>query len=130
MKPDLVFVYGTLKRGCGNCGTMEWARGEFVSNATTMECHPLMVEGLPYLLERAGEGYRVRGEIFRIPPKGWFFLDRLEGHPRLYQRKVIQCELENGSTVQAWTYFIQGDLKRFAPLQPVEEYFDKMEMLG
>ena len=44
--PELVFVYGTLQREFGNHRVMEYAGGEFVGNAQTMDKYPLIVEGL------------------------------------------------------------------------------------
>ena len=127
MTPDLVFVYGTLKRGCGNHYTMQRAGGGFVGQAITAERFPLVVDGLPYLIDRSGCGHRVHGEIYRVPnAAGWSVLDRLEGHPRFYSRRVIGCEVD-GIAMDAWTYFIQGDLARFAHLTTVREYSRNLE---
>lgn len=122
MSPDLVFVYGTLKRGHGNHRVMQQAGGEFVGEALTAEKFPLVVDGLPYLLDRSGEGHHVQGELYRVTdPEGWIRLDRLEGHPRFYRRRVIACEV-GGASVEAWTYFLQGDYGRFGRLKAVPEY--------
>lgn len=127
MTPDLVFVYGTLKRGHGNHRVMQRSGGEFVGASMTMECFPLVVDGLPYLLDRSGSGHRVIGEIYRISDAdGWLHLDRLEGHPRFYRRRVIACEV-GGIAMDAWTYFLQGDYNRFAHLTPVREYSRNLE---
>ena len=72
----LVFVYGTLKRGFGNHSVMKRAGGEFVSCGRTVERYPLVVSGLPYLLDIRGQGYQVEGEIstgFRMPKAGGFW---------------------------------------------------------
>jgi gamma-glutamylaminecyclotransferase len=126
--PDLVFVYGTLKRGCGNHHTIQRACGEFAGQAVTVDRLPLVVDGLPYLLDRVGQGHRVHGELYRVPDAdGWRLLDRLEGHPRFYRRRVIACEVNGGDQVDAWTYFLQGDLGRFAHLTPLREYSRNLE---
>ena len=71
--------------------------------------------------------HRVHGEIYRVPnAAGWSVLDRLEGHPRFYSRRVIGCEVD-GIAMDAWTYFIQGELGRFAHLPPVREYSRNLE---
>ena len=128
MSPDLVFVYGTLKRGCGNHGTMQSAGGEFVGQAVTVENFPLVVDGLPYLIDFKGCGHQVHGEIYRVPDaSGWQILDRLEGHPRFYRRRVIVCEVD-GVQKETWTYFIQSEIGRFAHLTPVREYSRSLEL--
>lgn len=125
--PDHVFVYGTLKRGHGNHRVMQMAGGELVGTAMTVERFPLVVEGLPYLLDRSGSGHRVIGEIYRVPDsEGWYQLDRLEGHPRFYRRRAIACEVD-GVFMSAWAYFLQGDYNRFAHLTPVREYSRNLE---
>jgi gamma-glutamylcyclotransferase (GGCT)/AIG2-like uncharacterized protein YtfP len=84
-----VFVYGTLKRGYGNHRVMEAAEGEFLQKDTikgyeiyNTGCFPAVVEG---------EGV-VQGEVFEVPEEGMYFLDRLEGVPRLYDRHTTHTE--------------------------------------
>jgi gamma-glutamylaminecyclotransferase len=128
MKPDLVFVYGTLKRGCGNHYTLQRADGMFVNRAVTAERYPLVVDGLPYLLDVRGSGHRVHGELYRVEDAvGWRILDHLEGHPRFYRRRVLTCEVIGGDPVEAWTYFLQGDYGHLAHLAPVREYSRNLE---
>lgn len=106
--PDLCFVYGTLRRGLGNHRVMQRAGGKFLGDAVTLMPFPLVVDGLPYLLDRPGEGFQVEGELYRIPEDGWKPLDRLEGHPRFYCRRV-ESFLLGGATVEAWVYFLARD---------------------
>lgn len=103
----LVFVYGTLKRGLGNHRVMVVAGGEFVCEGVTSVRFPLVEHGLPYLLHRPGEGHQVEGEIFRIgSSEGWCKLDRLEGHPSFYRRRLIEVQGHDGDRYMAWAYFI------------------------
>lgn len=116
--PDLCFVYGTLRRGFGNHRIMQRAGGEFMGNAATIIPFPLVVDGLPYLLDCPGEGFQVEGELYRIPKDGWADLDRLEGHPHFYCRRV-ESFLLNGEAVQAWAYFLAQDDGYLRQLDPV-----------
>lgn len=91
-KHQLVFVYGTLKRGFHNHWLMRQICAEFVSEARTADAFPLVVRGLPYLLDLPGEGYRVEGEIYRVSEPGFQLLDRLERHPDWYRRRLLQLK--------------------------------------
>ena len=99
----LVFVYGTLKRGCHNHGLLQRTRAEFISTGRTASKFPLVVDGLPYLLDMPGKGHRVEGEIYRVnSAEGWSALDRLEGHPRFYQRRLTEIAGDDRETYAAW----------------------------
>lgn len=119
----LVFVYGTLKRGFHNHGVMVRAGGEFVSSGTTVERYPLVIDGLPYLLDVPGQGHPVKGEIYRVSSaEGWSMLDRLEGHPRFYERRLTEIAGADGETYAAWVYFLARADERLASLPPVCAY--------
>lgn len=117
----LVFVYGTLKRGFHNHGLMRQIGAQFVCPGTTVEEFPLVVHGLPYLLDLPGEGYRVDGEIYRVTDDGFALLDRLEQHPRWYRRRVISVKGDGGEAYEAWAYFLL-DPDGLELLSPVERY--------
>lgn len=119
----LVFVYGTLKRGFHNHHVMQRAGGEFICCGTTVELYPLVIDGLPYLLNVPGQGHPVDGEIYRVASvEGWFTLDRLEGHPSFYERQVVNIKGADGETYAAWVYFLARKDKRLALLPPVRAY--------
>lgn len=119
----LVFVYGTLKRGFGNHGVMLDAGGEFICEGSTATAFPLVVRGLPFLLFRPGEGHQVEGELFRIgSARGWDRLDRLEGHPDFYRRRLIAVDGRDGELYEAWAYFVTGEDGSFAGLPPLCAY--------
>ncbi|MBE2202970.1 MAG: gamma-glutamylcyclotransferase [Chthoniobacterales bacterium] len=103
----LVFVYGTLKRGFGNHRVMADAGGEFICEGRTVTPLPLVAQGLPFLLDQPGHGHRVEGEVYRVgDSRGWDRLDRLEGHPDFYRRRLIEVEGTDGDRYEAWAYFI------------------------
>ncbi len=93
--PELVFVYGTLKRGFGN---HHWLAGApFLGEA---ELHDVVLHDLgPFPMAVPGEG-TVRGELYAVDADGLARLDRLEGYPRLYDRRPLP--LVDGRC--AWVY--------------------------
>ncbi len=125
--PDLCFVYGTLRRGCGNHHVMQRAGGEFVGQAALSDRYPLVVDGLPYLLPIKGKGHHVVGELYRIPRvSGWRVLDRLEGHPNFYRREAVGCSMGDEELV-TWIYFLNRGYGHLTHLQPVREYSRNLE---
>ena len=115
---NLVFVYGTLQKEFGNHRVMQRAGGEFIGKARTFNKYPLVVEGLPYLLDSRGDGENVEGEIYEVPDEGFSDLDQLEGHPNFYERRIKTFVLEKtedmsdfdseSRTVKAWVYFLKS----------------------
>jgi gamma-glutamylaminecyclotransferase len=75
-----VFIYGTLKHGFplfdkGLVGA------RYVGDVETVEPYPLYIAGSfygPIMLDRPGEGLRVRGELFDIDEDRLRVLDELE----------------------------------------------------
>jgi gamma-glutamylcyclotransferase (GGCT)/AIG2-like uncharacterized protein YtfP/predicted glutamine amidotransferase len=99
-----VAVYGTLKRGHGNHRLLEssYCLGE----GNTSDSYPLVIDNLPYVIDRKGHGKRVQVEVYRVDANTLARLDSLEGHPDWYQRKQIQVHLHKGGTITAWVYMI------------------------
>ena len=85
---ETVFVYGTLQKEFGNHRVMQDAGGKFIAKAHTMDRYPLLVDGLPFLIDQVGQGEYVIGELYDVPSEGMRILDRLEGHPSFYERRV------------------------------------------
>ncbi len=102
---DLLFAYGTLQRGGEYHEFLTNAHARFLGVGELVTPYPLVVARYPCLLDRRGLGFRVRGEVYRIPhPSRWAALDWLEDHPREYLRRIEPVRL-NGAIVRAWTYF-------------------------
>ncbi len=93
--PELVFVYGTLKRGHGN---HHWLlEAPFLGEAVLPD---VVLHDLgPFPMAVPGEGL-VRGEVYGVDAAGLARLDRLEGYPRLYDRRPLA--LADGR--RAWVY--------------------------
>ena len=120
MTPDLVFVYGTLKRGERNHYFL--ATAEYLGPAFT-EPHFRMIDCGPYpaMLDHVqtsslgAEPLPISGEIYRIDSTTLAELDRLEDEGRLYRRAVIEVlSIDGGAcsqtpqTLAVSTYFWLG----------------------
>jgi gamma-glutamylaminecyclotransferase len=104
LEHHMVAVYGTLKRGYGNHRAyLEDSR--YIGKGKTYDKYPLVVEGLPYLMEKKGKGHNVEVEVYMVDDSTLMRLDQLEGHPNWYRRKQIPIKLSGGRVVQAWIYF-------------------------
>lgn len=90
----LLFVYGTLRRGGPNHERL--ARARFVGAATTAERYALFVDGIPFLAASPAV-HRVRGEVYAVDAETLAELDRLEGHPRWYERRPVAVVLDDAA---------------------------------
>ena len=92
-----VFVYGTLRAGEPNHYLFD--HHDLVARARTEAAFELVSLGaFPAMI--AGGATAVVGEVYEIDPVTLAALDRLEGHPRFYQRTAIR--LEDGDEVLAY----------------------------
>jgi gamma-glutamylcyclotransferase (GGCT)/AIG2-like uncharacterized protein YtfP len=110
-----VFVYGTLRKSCSN---RHWV-SDFIDDSLPgtiqgeMYHYDPNAEGgtgaYPYMVER-GTGTIV-GELLTFQESDWEHalrrLDTLESCPDFYYRRVKDVTLGNGTTTQAWVYFMQ-----------------------
>ena len=103
---DLLFVYGTLKRGLANHHQL--AGAPFVAEAS-MEGVDLHDLG-PFPMAIAGEGL-AHGELYRVDGEQLARLDRFEGVPRLYTRH--RMPLRDGRP--AWIYLGRPRQVRHSP---------------
>ena len=99
-----VAVYGTLKRGHGNYERF-LSDSHFLGAGTTKDKYPLIIQGLPYVVNKKGIGHNVEVDVFKVSADVLKSLDALEGHPTWYERKQIAIDMEDGSTKFAWLYF-------------------------
>lgn len=105
-KPEVMFVYGTLKKGYGNNRFMSSAK--FLGKATSINRWQLIGEDapFPYLLGIAPAnkpGHYIVGEVYEVPPHAIPAIDALEGVPTHYRKASITVVL-NGKTTVASTY--------------------------
>jgi len=94
-----VAVYGTLKRGYGANSML--ADATCLGRGTTVPSYQMTDVGFP-MIEPDDDGHRIRVEVYDEP--NWKVLDRYEGVPSLYQRRIVPVELDSGETVEAYIY--------------------------
>ncbi len=78
---------------------------KYLGRGKTVDKYPLLIQGLPYLIEEKGVGHNVEIDIFKVDDSKLLDLDRLEGHPNWYRRKQVPIKLNSGKTVNCWVYF-------------------------
>jgi gamma-glutamylcyclotransferase (GGCT)/AIG2-like uncharacterized protein YtfP len=103
----LVFVYGTLKKGQGNHERCCLDKASFVGNGK--------ISGRIYSLGafpglKPDNDSKVYGEVYKVDDTTLARLDRLEGHPRMYERKEIIVETNTNEFCEAWAYFYNGNV--------------------
>ena len=103
LEDNLIAVYGTLKKGYSNYHHYLTA-SKFIGKGTTKDKYPLIISGLPYLIEKSGHGHHVEVDIFKVSGGVLAQLDRLEGHPDWYRRKQVDVTTKNG-VLKCWIYF-------------------------
>lgn len=109
--PNLLFVYGSLKRGEVNFPVMVKAGARFFSAGVTLR--PWLIEQGPVwrrLLDEVGTGAGVAGELFVVESdEGWRQLDDFEGHPHGYRRRLEDVLDDQQQVRTAWIYFYRGE---------------------
>jgi gamma-glutamylaminecyclotransferase len=107
---QVLFVYGTLKRGFGNhhvlCGATYFGRAE------TEENFALFIGDYP-CASKALEISAIKGEVYHLKQGLLASIDAFEGEE--YQRELTQVRLETGEVISAWIYFSKnhtGELNR------------------
>jgi gamma-glutamylaminecyclotransferase len=88
----LLFVYGTLKRGCSNHRYL--ADQKFVALARTIPGYRLYdLGGYPGIVSDPEDRYGVVGEVWSVDAQGLERLDRFEGvHEGLYRREPLPLQ--------------------------------------
>ena len=120
VKPLYLFAYGTLKRGHYNHDLLEDAN--YVADVITKFAYPMVQldEPYPYLIDCEGEGYPIKGELYKIDAATLSMLDILEGHPEHYRRREIEVHTM-GISIRALTYFKSAAIE-YEGLELLEEF--------
>jgi gamma-glutamylaminecyclotransferase len=109
-----VFVYGTLREGCGNYHRLLAPAKPVARGRTLPEFTMYHLGGFPGVVE--GGRTSVVGEVFSVDDETRERLDHLEGHPTFYRRTPIT--LEDGSKVE--TYLLQQGTRSFAGYEVID----------
>lgn len=104
LETNLVAVYGTLKKGYSNYWSYLNGKSHHIGGGRTVDKYPLVISGLPYLINEKGNGHNVVVDVFKVSDSVMANLDRLEGHPIWYRREQINILLK-GKKVLCWVYF-------------------------
>jgi len=120
LQDRVVAVYGTLKRGYGNYYSY-LTNSKFMGSGVTKDKYPLVVDGLPYLIEKKGSGTNVKVDVFKVNEMTFGHLDALESHPRWYVRKEVPVVVK-GKTITAWVYFNPSAEGKWDGRNHVESY--------
>ena len=99
MKTTRIFTYGTLMTGQPNHRLLTGAR--MLGQARTEARFDLVDLG-PFPGMVTGGTTAVTGEVYAVDQVTLAALDRLEGHPRFYERKTIR--LANGQWIATYIY--------------------------
>jgi gamma-glutamylaminecyclotransferase len=104
MDKHTIFVYGTLKKGCGLNYMLNTST--YIGEAVTMDKYKLHhINSLPMLEKEVKDDYVV-GDVYRVNDKILEKLDKVEGIPDFYVREPIYVMLEDVNHLYAYVYFI------------------------
>lgn len=103
-KTMLVAAYGTLRPNYGNSRLFQAAEAVHVGTGLTQEKHSMYASGIPFVVENGGTS-QIEVDVFEIESSKIGPIDRLEGHPGWYERRLTKVVMGDGSIVDAWLYF-------------------------
>ncbi len=112
MRPELLFVYGTLRRGAGSRMHGLIARSGTLVGMATFQGVLYRIGAYPGAVASADPRHVVVGEVYRLRAPDFVFrrLDRYEGcgsgsgQDPEYARKRCLLTLASGQAVRAWIY--------------------------
>ena len=114
---QLVFVYGTLKKGFSNHRLL--ASSELLGRARTVEAYAMYSTGVPIVIKDESVS-PITGELYRVGEATLVYLDSLEGHPDWYRREevdvLLEAEDEEPRMEKAWIYFNRDKRGTLVPL--------------
>jgi gamma-glutamylcyclotransferase (GGCT)/AIG2-like uncharacterized protein YtfP len=97
-----VFVYGTLRLGHSNHYLLKGSK--FIKTLHTGPGFTKIIDTLPYLVEDKN-GTGCSGELYEVSSLTFQLLDRLEGNPDWYERKIINL-FDGDKEYAAWVYLM------------------------
>ena len=96
----LLFVYGSLRKGCGNHCFLE--NSSYLGNFVTSPEYTMQSMGaFPAVVE--GGDTEIVGEVWGVSEPVYEAIERLEGYPSFYNRKPLETPYG-----QAEMYFVEG----------------------
>ena len=110
---ELVMVYGSLKKGFGNHSLIQSSK--LIGDVVTEEVFGMVsFGGFPGLLDPSyyqnSSHFRIQGELYEVTPETFARLDRLEGYPSFYNRKIITAkDIKDGEYYDCWIYYLNDN---------------------
>jgi len=95
----LLFVYGTLMKGCNNHWLLKELGARYIGRATARG-YTITVDIIPFMYP-APQNCSVEGEVYEVPREAIPELDDFEYG---YVRLPIRVELESGEEIEAHAY--------------------------
>lgn len=108
MNKNLVFVYGTLKRGFSNHYLLE--KSTFIGEGVTEENMIMYERGIPFLNDEEKGITQIHGEVYEVTDRTLDKLDLLEGYNKnfpdnsFYKRKIKSIILNNNVKLNCFVY--------------------------
>ena len=96
-----VFVYGTLMKGNKTRGLDQFPGSEFVGGALTADSKYSLYDLGAFPAASLQGNNRIKGEVWEVSEETFLVLDRIEGYPDFYNRKLV-----NTTAGTAWMYYI------------------------
>jgi gamma-glutamylaminecyclotransferase len=122
---ELVFVYGTLKRGYSNNRLLNNAT--YLGKATTMSRWAMIGKNMPfpYLLEIDPKGHKISGEVYAVDKNTKRALDRLEGTPHHYKETDISITYNDTKEAAVVSTYVKTNVTKEDKLKPLIATFTK-----
>lgn len=98
-----LFVYDTLKKG--GVWNHLLKHSDYIGPARTAARYPMVIQGIPYVLDKPSTGHEIQGEVYDVDGKTIQALDALEQHPRWFHRRLRDV-LVAGERRTAYIYFL------------------------
>ncbi|XP_030837184.1 putative gamma-glutamylcyclotransferase CG2811 [Strongylocentrotus purpuratus] len=145
-----VFMYGTLKQGQPLHYVLSEVgqdRYKYVGKGYTSTKWPLVIaseHNIPYLLDKEGDGYNIKGEVYDVDGDLLAHLDQFECYPDVYGRRkveIIMTTVETDSntdsktdsenvtrpdqertTMECWMYYLPEPSPTLLELETMEDY--------
>ncbi len=105
MRKAVVAVYGTLKTGYGNHYYLTRPGVKYLGEAVSVDKFALGHSAFP-AVSPDQKGGQILVELYAVPSRVLKDLDRLEGYPSFYDRKLFQFKLKD-VIVPAYLYYFK-----------------------
>ena len=107
--PVKLFVYGTLKIGCPLHFYLSGAT--FIGEGFVQGFSMFHLGAFPCIVPVAEKDKIVYGEIYGVDNDAIAAIDRLEGVPHMYVRKLVPALRRDGGAVMSYTYIMYSPPK-------------------